>query len=338
MTDVAVAPPSELACAVEQAWARWLEETSRRDPPPPRDYVYASAWRPCERRMVYELVAPHQQTPFPTDVLARFRRGSDRERDLLTDLRLIGRATTPHFEIEGQQQGFPVHGRDGSKVISGKIDGKLRFEHQRVGAPLEVKAWASTTVERIETFDDVFENPWTRSGGYQLLSYLYGNNIEYGFLLLDRSGIPRLLLVELNDRNLERMEAFLARAERVVAHAKAGTLPDFIDDPAECKRCGFYGTVCQPPLSAQPIDVITDPEVEARLEEWWALRDAGKRWRDLDEQVKKQLRGVTGAVAGHFSISGRWGSYARLELPPAIRKQFTVADPKGRFALEIERL
>lgn len=339
MIDVETLDPPAKAAVVLRSWEAWLERMHRREAPPPRTYVYASAWRACERRMVFEMTAPTEQAPVPTDTLARFRRGNDRERDLLADLVRIGREVAdPPFHIENQQAGFHVPGRAGVDAIHGKIDGKLRFEGQKVGAPLEVKAWASTTVERIEVFEDVFESPWTRSGGYQLLSYLYGHDVEYGYLLLDRSGIPRLLLVELTSDNYARMEEFLARAERAIAHAVAGTLPDYITDAAECKRCPFYGTACQPPIGSDVQQVLTDPEVEALLERWWALREPGKQWAHLDEQVKKRLRGIESAVAGHFAISGKWSTYTKVVLPPEIKQQFTIADPKGRFSLEVERL
>jgi len=319
---------------IERSWVAWLEKDRRASKP--HATVWASSWRACDRRMVYDLVVPDQQLPFDADTLARFQRGNDRESDLFQHLVHIGKTSTPTFAIEGQQQRFEVKGRDGV-VITGRVDGFLRFKDEKQRAPIECKAWHPNVVERIATFEDVFENVWTRGGGYQLLAYLFDSGEPYGFMLLDRSGLPRLLLVEMSGDHWRRMEAFLAKAERAVEHAKAGTLPDYIDDQAECKRCPFYGHVCQPPLQAKGA-VLTDPELEAALEEWWALRESGKRWRDLDEQVKKQLRGVEAAVAGHFSISGKWGTQAKLTLPPEIRKQFTISDPKGRFTLEVERL
>jgi len=286
--------------------------------------------------MVYDMTRPDLQLPFDAETLARFQRGNDRERNLFQHLDHIGQTSTPTWSIEGQQDYFKLPGRNGV-VITGKVDGYIRFKDEKTRVPIEVKAWHPNIVDRIERFDDVFENVWTRGGGYQLLAYLFDSGEPYGFMLLDRSGLPRLLLVEMTDDNWRRMEGFLAKAERAVEHAKAGTLPDYIDDPSECKRCPFYGHVCQPPLQAKGA-VLTDPELEAALEEWWALRESGKRYRDLDEQVKKQLRGVESGVAGHFSITGKWGTQAKLTLPPEIRKQFTIADPKGRFTLEVERL
>jgi hypothetical protein len=325
--------PEQLAGVVMRAYERFLE--GQRVPAKPHPYVYASAFRPCERRMVLELVKPDRQLPLAADVLAKFRRGNDRERDLLVDLIRIGRDAEIPFSLVNQQERFELKGRDGTVVIAGKVDARL--EMAGVSMPLEVKSWAPSLVDRIETFDDLFENQWTRAGGFQLLSYLYGSNQPVGFLLLDRSGLPLLLPVELNP-HLERMEEFLSRAERVVAHRNAGTLPDFHDDPAECKRCPFYGSTCNPPLSAKVAEVLVDPELEAHLERWHSLKPAGKEFEALDADLKRHLRGVEAAIVGPFVISGKWGKQSRLELPPDLKKHYTKSVDRGRFSLEIQRI
>lgn len=334
--DVALAlTPADVGKAVEKAWEAFLL-ADRRSPSPHPNYVYASAWRVCDRRMVYEATVPDQQPPFDAFTLARFRRGNDRERDLLADLSRIGRDAEPRFSVVGQQDAFKVRDRKGRQVISGKVDAFLEVE--RVRFPIEVKAWSPNIVDRIEVFADVFENPWTRSGGYQLLSYLYGHSHPAGFLVLDRSGLPKLLPIVL-DEHLERMEEFLTKAERVVDHALAGTLPPFLqDDAAECKRCPFYGSPCQPDLSAKDVKVLTDPWFEAQLQRWHELKDTGQEWSSLDRQVKDHLRGVESGVCGSFGITGKWSKSSRVELPSDLKKQYTVSDPKGRFTLTIEKV
>jgi hypothetical protein len=323
-----------IAERVGTAWAQFLTANSR--PGTPHEYVYASAWRICERRMVYELTEADKQPPWSPEMLAKFRRGDDRERDLLVDLTRIGRTADPPFAIIGQQERFALRDHKSRTAIVGKVDARLVIDGLR--APLEVKAWSPMMVDRIETFADLFENPWTRSGGYQLLSYLYGAGEPFGFLLLDRSGLPKLLPVEL-DQNLDRMEEFLSRAERVLDHVQAGTLPDYLDDdPGECRRCSWYGHTCNPPLSAGAATVLTDPELEAALERREALKDAGAEYNALDKDLKARLRGVECGIAGKFQILGRWGKQSRVELSDALKKQYTVTDPKGRFTLDITRL
>jgi hypothetical protein len=333
MHTAATYTPTDIAAGISAAWASYLTQKQR--PGQPHDYVYASAYRNCERRMVYELTAADQLPPWPAELLAKFRRGDDRERDLLADLSRIGRDAEPAFKVMGQQERFALKDRKGRTAIVGKVDARLEVNGAK--APLEVKAWSPQLVDRIETFSDLFDGTWTRSGAYQLLSYLYGAGEPYGFMLLDRSGLPLLLPVEL-DAHLDRMEEFLTRAERVLDHRHAGTLPEYVDDAHECRRCPWYGHTCNPPLSAVGAQVLTDPDLEAALERREALKAAADEFDDIDKHVKKQLRGVESGIAGAFQIVGKWGKQSKLDLPADLKKQYTVTDPKGRFTLEITRL
>jgi len=328
------ATPAELAKGIETAWGAHLARSARAAEPHP--YAYASAFRTCERRMVYEMTTPQTLPPWPPEVLARFRRGDDRERDLLVDLQRIGRDSDPPFTLIGQQERFKLKDRKGRVAISGKVDARIEIAGSR--PPLEVKAWSPMMVDRIETFADLFENPWTRSGAHQLLSYLWGAGEPFGFLLLDRSGLPRLLPVEL-DQHVDHMEEFLARAERAIDHVEASTLPDFLEgDASECKRCPWYGHACNPPLAAAGAVILTDPELVRDLARRDELEAAAKEFDKLDRKVKGQLRGVEDGIAGPFVITGRWQKKTTTELPADLKKKYTTTDPKGSFRLEIVRL
>jgi hypothetical protein len=328
------APAAAIAANIDRAWRAYLERGRRQ--PAPHAHVYASTYRTCTRRMVLEMTIPEQLPPWPADVLAKFRRGDDRERDLLADLQAIGRDAEPAFKIIGQQERFTLRDRKARTVIVGKVDARLEVDGTR--APLEVKAWSPLLVDRIERFEDLFQNPWTAAGGHQLLAYLYGAGEPYGFLLLDRSGLPKLLPVEL-EPHLERMETFLTRAEQALDHVEAGTLPDYLaDDPDECLRCPWYGAVCNPPLAAPgAMAILNDPELEAALERREALKKPGKEFADLDDEIKKRLRGVTRGVAGAFEIRGYWGKQSRLEVPAELKAKYTTTDPHGRFTLQITK-
>jgi hypothetical protein len=326
--------PGDVAKGIESAWGAFLSRSARSQEP--HAYAYASAYRTCERRMVYEMAVPQKLPPWPAEVLARFRRGDDRERDLLSDLQRIGRDADPPFTLIGQQERFKLRDHKGRVAISGKVDARIEINGMR--PPLEVKAWSPMMVDRIETFADLFENPWTRSGAHQLLSYLYGAGEPFGFLLLDRSGIPKLLPVEL-DQHLDHMEDFLAKAERAIDHLERATFPDFLEgDASECKRCPWYGTECNPPLAAKGAIILTDPELQKDLARRDELEAAAKEFDKLDRKVKGLLRGVEDGIAGPFVITGRWQKKTTTELPAEIKKKYTTTDPKGSFRLEIVRL
>jgi hypothetical protein len=326
--------PADLAAAITASWSASLARNARTNTP--HRYVYASAWRPCDRRMVLEMTQPDALPPHPPELLAKFRRGDDRERDILADLMRVGRDADPPFTVIGQQERFELKDHKSRVAITGKVDARLRVGDLAV--PVEVKAWSPMMVDRITRFDDLFENPWTRPGAHQLLAYLYGAGVPFGFLLLDRSGLPLLLPVEL-DRHLDRLEDFLLRAERAIDHVEAGTLPDYLEgDAKECRRCPFFGAVCNPPTVNASAHVFTDPELEALLERRDALDAAATEFDRLDKDVKARLRGVESAVAGPFLIEGSWGKSSRVDLPPDVKAQYTTVDPRGRFTLSITRV
>ena len=324
---------SDIAHQIEGAWAAHLARDRRASAPHP--YVYASAWRPCTRRMVYDMRAL-TKPEFSPDTLAKFRRGADRERDLLADLGAVGRNTDPPFQVIGQQEAFRLKDRKGRVAISGKVDGRLQVDG--IKAPVEVKTWSAHLTDRIETFDDLFDSPWTRPGAYQLLAYLFGAGEPCGFLLLDRSGLPTVLPVEL-EPHLDRVEDFLARAEQAIDHVEADTLPEFlVGDAAECTRCDWHGHTCTPPLTAPSPAVLLDPALEQALERREILQAGAQEYMAIDEDIKARLRGTEHAVIGAFAIKGRWGKHSRLVVPADLKRQWTVTDPKGRFTLEITRV
>lgn len=336
MDTVTDLTPAEISTRIRAGWASFFEREKRR--PEKHPYVYASSFRSCTRRMVLEMTEPEAMPSFDADTLARFRRGDDRERDLLSDLARIGRDADPSFKVIGQQEAFLLKDRKGRVAVKGKVDARLQFDRHVGAAPLEVKAWSPQMTQRIEKFSDLFDNVWTRSGAYQLLTYLFGAGVPYGFLLLDRSGLPLVLPVEL-EPNLDRVEEFLTKAEEALDHAEGGTRPTFSEDATECRRCPFYGATCNPPLlSADGAKVFTDPDLEAKLARREAIKDIGREYLDLDSEIKDRLRGVEQGIAGEFYLEGKWGKQSRVELPEALKKQYTKTDPKGRFMLTITRL
>jgi hypothetical protein len=284
--------------------------------------------------MFYDCVAPDEQPVPDAELLAKFHVGNDRERDTIANLIRAGRDNDPPYNVVAQQERFDLRDRKGRVAISGKIDGRIEIAGKQ--PPFEIKHWSPYLVEPIDRFDDLMRSPYTRGGAYQLLLYLLGLNEEYGLLILDRSGLPKVIDVELSP-NLDHAEEFLSRAEHVIDAIEADTAPPYIDDPDECHRCGYYGGVCNPPELAIAPEIFTDPALEAALTRRDALKAAGDEYADLDAEIKKRLRGVTRAYCGPFEIVGTWGKSSRVELPDEIKKQYTRTVERGRFTLTITK-
>jgi hypothetical protein len=177
-----------------------------------------------------------------------------------------------------------------------------------------------------------------RRGAYQLLAYMYGAGESLGFLILARPGMPKVLPVELLS-HIDRMEEFLNKAEAAFAHREQGTLPDFTQDVEECKRCQFYGSVCNPPLlSGKGAMVLMDPELEHMLERRTELYEVAHEYDRLDAKLKERFHGMELAVAGKFLIQGKWGKHTYYEYPEEVMKKYVKTDPKGRFVLSITKI
>lgn len=322
----------ELADVIRTTWASEL--LRKRRPPNPHKYVYASGYRACDRRLVYDMKVPEQAIPFSADILANFNRGSDRGREIVIDLQRVGRAAEKQFEVFGQEERFELKDRNNRIVITGKTDASIRYGN--LVARAEIKSWNPNLTNRIFTFADLFLSPWTKAGAFQLLSYLYGSGQPIGFMILDRPGLPRILPVVLYDW-MDEMEEWLERATKAVNHLEAGTLPDYHKDPSECKRCPFYGW-CSPPLKYEGAQVITDDDFIQLLEEREAVKTAGQTFNKLDMAIKKQLRGTEIGVAGPFIISGKWGGNTTYELPADIKEKYKKTDPKGKFTITITKV
>ena len=233
-------PALDPAAIVLEALKAEVVRAMARSPATDRKWLYASEWHPCLRHLFLKLTRPDVLPEHPPEVLARFKRGRERETDLVVWLTRAGMRSDPPFSIEGAQERVEIKGRDGKTVIVGRKDFDLVMaEHY----PSEIKAWPEMW-KRVNRVEDLELSPWTRGAEMQLLAYLYATNQPEGFLILDTPSLPKFIRVSLDD-GLGNMERFLQDAEEVVERAEMerttddfenAYAPDFINDPAECRR------------------------------------------------------------------------------------------------------
>ena len=346
-----VLSPAELSTSITESWRRWIVNEEGRAPSSAPN-VYASAFNDCTRAMALDLVAGDRRPKWTAEQLANFRRGKDRERNLLADLSKIGRDATPQFEVIGGQEWFGLRDRRGRQIISGMLDAKLRFANG-VKAPIEVKGWSPNLVARIHVFEDLFDNRFTRSGAHQLLAYLYATNQEFGFLIIDRHGVPLLLPVVLTDDNMMRLEDFLQKAERAMDAKElvqagggwsdnnpeiADVLPPFHDEPEHCRSCKYFGHTCNPAISYEAASVITDDDLITAVETAMANKQAHDLYEEAWGVVKTRLRGVEQAIGPTFMYHGKWQKQTKYDIPDSVKAPYKKVDPKGKFVGEVTPL
>lgn len=336
---------SDISKSLETAWLKFIQEQdpseSRTEP---QKNIYASGFHPCARNLYLHLEHSHELPDYPPEVKAKFRRGKDRERDIRQDLERVGRLSDPPFEVIGQQERFVLKDRQGKRtLISGKIDGKIRYNRDLV-LPFEIKSWAPQLVARVERFTDLFENQWTRGGAHQILAYLYGSGCSQGLMILDRGGLPLSLLVDLwKDDNHIRLANFEHLAQIAMDSKEKGKPPEFTRELSLCPKCKWFGSFCNPPtLASSGATVFSGEEfaeLAAEVDEHEKLKAAASRYERLHKSISQTLRGVETGIIGDYLIEGKYSANTKTVWPDeATKRKYQVTEPRGKFAVRFTKI
>jgi hypothetical protein len=276
-----------------------------------------------------------EDSDFDDNTLARFEKGSARERDIIATLSRLGQLTTPRFDIISGQESKQITDRDGTHLMTGRIDGRLKFEG---GDKVIFEVKSGESVRGVTDIAGLDRSPWGTKYIDQLLAYLYADNLETGLFVLDQPGIPTLIPLHLGEY-LDRMEQFLKDAREAVDSVELQLLPDFINDRAECKRCPHFGKSCAPPMDyGAGVQILTDPELIAALEIRERTKDAAIEYEAADKAVKERCRGMEMAIAGDFQITGKWSPLTTYSVPKEVKEQYKTLNPQGAWRIKIDRI
>jgi hypothetical protein len=296
----------------------------------PRNNCIASDLGPCTREMALAILH-WKDRPLPSPELkARFERGNLIEDAVIRELETLG------ISVRVERRPFEIKDGKGRLVLRGRIDGFL--EHEKATFPMEVKSLDPNVFRQVDSVEDFKRWIWARKYPNQLLSYLYGENLEEGFFLLDDclghwKLLPAVLDYAEMEQILKRCEAATAAVEAVnrdqVPEEQA--LPPYHTDPAVCRRCWAFGRVCYPPIEEQGLKALADPEFEQMLERWNEIGPAHREYEGLHKQVKEKVRGLTGVVVGRFLIQGEYEDRKGYEVKPSKfwKPKITVIEEGG---------
>jgi hypothetical protein len=269
-----------------------------------RNPVASSINLDCEREMFHRIVDWKAMPDFDADTQERMDNGDVAARAAADNLREMGYELV---ETEGPMQPFR-RAKDGKVIYTGRLDFKIDFGGRRI--PVEVKDVNQHVFEAVDHFEDLGRWFWTRRYQCQVLVYCLQNNEPEGLLLLTCQGRKKWLAVVLEE-HLDLAEAALKAGEHVVAAAEAGEAPAFTKDPAACRRCWAFGSVCQPPVTEQGAAILESPELYQALVERDENEAAHRRYEAADKRAKAMLKaaGVTLGICGDFGITSK--SYPR---------------------------
>ncbi len=288
-----------------------------------RNYMYLSDIHSCVRHNYYSMAEGDKRKPFETYVIALMNSGNVWERETVRELMKYG------FEVVLAQQTIviPYAGRikklQGKTAARGKIDGMILYKRDQI--PFEIKSMGQNVYARIETVEDLFSNEWTEKYVRQLLMYLYGNNKEYGFFLLnDRSGHWKMIPVYLGNW-LDYAEKTLRLIEDAWEAKALDKIPDRIPyNHKICGRCNF-NTICCPETVIEGGAVLDDPELEARLARHSELKPMHKEYGDLHEDLRALFKDKPQTTIGHFivqpKLTEKKATIKVKSLPAALQKR-----------------
>jgi hypothetical protein len=312
------------------------EQTSRRIKlfPHPRNRA-SEAGHPCERFLVLARTKNELRSLHDIGLQRIFDEGNLHEESMLREMDSAG------FRIVEQQRPYEMH-----KVeLAGRIDGKLtvrgHLDLQDFLIPFEIKSCSPhifPAIKDMATRDMIKSKyPWIRKYPAQILLYMLMEGSEFGIMVFKNKGTGEksYKIFQLDGAMLEYTESVLKKLESVNAHIKAGTEPPaaFIDD---CKGCPFCKTACFPGQDYGPgIDILQDPDLEAKLSRRAELESASKEFESLDKEIKEGFRGRT-AVIGDWMIESKGYEMTSYEIPKEIKVQYAVK--KEAFKTKIERL
>lgn len=345
-----VALGQELA---EEVNHRFLEHIRGRGKPTSWPTIRASSLGdPCLRRMVYRRTQGELAADVDDVGLAIFNTGNLLEGPIRRMVEEMG------FDIERSQMSFPRNDFN----ISGHIDGFIRHRKMPVLYVLEIKTLNGTTWKQLNTFQDIAEHSRSWVSKYAAQGQIYAALSEicrWGeelpvlgvlYVLFNKwTGQLKAIPAPLD---YHMAEGLLDKAVEIEAHVKAGSLPDFIDDPEECRTCPFVGRACHPPINfsggptmqvIDDLDVVADLETVTKKEGDW--KEYEEAWERLFGGKAGRLRGIELAVVpcpgeegGHWEVRGKWSSNTTYPVPKEVKERFKRVDPEGKWLPRVARV
>ena len=261
----------------------------------------------CERYLVLTRTAWDKKIPHDIGLQLIFDEGEIQENAVIRDLIDAG------VKVTEQQKAFEWP----KFQITGHLD--LMVECDGWGGPVEIKSMNPHIFDSINSLDDFKKYPWTARYIAQMQIYLLMNNSENGYFLLKNKSTGELRQIEIR-LDYEFAESLLKKAERVNAHIENKTLPDFVKDPDECKRCAFFGHVCNPPLEFDAPVISDDPGLLEMLDRRAEIKEFSTEYNRIDKKIKERFK-----ADEYDGKSFVCGSHL-IDIKKGFRNGYTVAD------------
>lgn len=286
---------------------------------------------PCVRRLVYYRTNWDVQTEPAPRLQGIFETGKKIERVVVNILNEIGQEARPEWELVAR--GGKVNDDFCKKhQIGGVPDVFLkvwprtggRDDRPKMLGPVEVKGLDPNVFRTINAVEDLDQKKWLRRYIGQLTIYELQCNFERGwFLLINKSNLYDYKFIEL-PLDLAYAESLVQKADEVNAHIAAGTLPEALNDPDECRDCPFASLCCPSCGTGGTLSVIESEELEGCLLRLDEMKDTAKEIDSLDKQRDAILDNYKGKdlLCGDFMIKWTHLSGTHPAKPPTPWEQW----------------
>ena len=260
----------------------------------------ASALAFCTLQMWFARMRSQDKKQWDTHTQATVEDGRDEEKRVIAHLMEEG------WEIEAGQVQVDVKDANGRVILTGRIDGKIRYEGHKI--PFEIKRVQPYLFLAIQKkgLEALSQSWYAKRYLYQVMVYLYSHNEPRGVLICSdglghRVFVPVALDLDLMERILTLCESV---EDAVSENSQPDPLPSF--DPDLCARCNFLH-ICPVQRSSTEAEIITDGELVELLERRDATNEARKEYEAADERIKALVAEHPQlVVAGKWLITGGW--------------------------------
>ncbi|MGH7207833.1 MAG: hypothetical protein ACREIL_00460 [Nitrospiraceae bacterium] len=265
---------------------------------------------PCTRYLYFVRAAWQKRILHSPTLQSIFDIGKLYEEHAITELKAMG------FRIIEQQRYYEWK----KYQITGHVDGKLYVEDWMVQeappeiqpllnightVPMDVKSCESHVWERLNTVEDLLKSPKVYHQKYvgQLTIYALSAEEPVGVIILvnKQTGVPKEIWIPLN---YDYGEGLIKKAETVNAAIEKQEIPPPIPWSEDiCGACPFL-VECLPEVKRQPLELLTDPELEGQLIRLSEIKPLVQEYEKLDKTVKGKLKGQDKVLIGDFLVTG----------------------------------
>jgi len=308
---------------IDEIIVRRTAELSKKIEVYPRRNPILSDLPDCDRQIVYGVTNWQDKEKFTPDLIARFAVGNLQEREIVRELEGLG------FRVILSQMPVEIKGKGGVLLATGRIDGKIEFEGQKI--PFEIKSANPNIFDQVKCIEDFQKKPWLRKYVRQLMLYLYGNNAEQGiFIMTNCLGAWKMFVLNLDYGECEHL---LQRLEHATEHIKAKTLPDRITyDPSVCDKCPF-AVLCLQDINNKPAEFVSDEAFIDAVKRHEELAPSVSEHKELHDRIKGVMEKTDKLIAGDYLIQNLNSQTTKYEIPEDVKKQYAVKVPQKRMKI-----